>query len=209
MLRDIQSLEFAHDLKVPLQLIASCVQLLEGELQANVRAAGYLRTLARSADQLESMVRRALEEDDGRRGLRDVVADAKEIARQFDLPARRKAVKLRFSSNAGKFRMAVDGEKLRRILDNLLSNALRFTPPGGWISLEVQLMGDAVEFIVSDSGCGIPAALQSRVFEDGFSTDSTGHGLSIAQKYAAALGGSLRLKSFPGLGSTFTLRIPV
>ena len=209
MLSEMQSLEFAHDLKVPLQLIASCVQLLEGEVRADSAAGGYLRTLARSADQLQSMVRHALEEDDRRAGLRDIMKDAREIAAEFDMLARRKGVRVDFSSNASRFGMRVDGEKLRRILHNLLSNALRFTPERGRIRVEVRLLGDAVEFSVADSGCGIPAELQERVFERGFSADSTGHGLCIAKKYAGLLGGSLRLESWVGIGSRFTLRIPV
>lgn len=209
MLRDIQSMEFAHDLKVPLQLISSCVQLLEAELEANTRAEEYLRTLARSANQLQNMVQNALENDEIRRGKRDVVKDARELAREFDVLARRRGVKVVFSANASKFSMQTDGEKLRRILDNLLANALRFTPPGGRIGLDVRLLGDSVEFSVEDTGCGIPEKVQAKVFEPGYTTGGTGHGLAIAKKYAGMLGGSINLQSRPGLGSRFTLRIPV
>lgn len=209
MLKDIQSMEFIHDLKTPLQLISSCVELLQGELGEDCAAGDYLRMLARSADQLRSMVRTALEGESAERGLRDVVRDAREIAGEFDLLARRRGLRVRFSSNAASFRMRTDGEKLRRILHNLLSNALRFTAPGGMIRLEALLLGDAVEFSVADSGCGIPADRQAQLFERGFSTDSTGHGLCIARKYASILGGSLKLRSRPGCGSRFTLRIPV
>ena len=201
--------EFAHDLKVPVQLISSCVQLLEDEFKANARTEGYLRTLARSADQLQSMLSHALEEEELRAGRRDVVGDARNLAREFELLADRKRVRVRFLSNASKFNLCTDGEKLRRILHNLLSNALRFTPAGGSIELRVQLMGDSVEFSVRDTGCGIPKEYQSRVFEDGFSTDGSGHGLAICRKYAAQLGGSLEMESVPGMGSGFTLRLPV
>jgi len=208
MLRELQSVEFAHDLKVPLQLITSCVQLLEEEIHTNARAEGYLRTLARSADQLQTMVRRALEED-AQPGVRNIMKDAKDIAHEFDILARRKGIHVQFSANASQFCMRIDGEKLRRILRNLLSNALRFTPCGGRIRLDVQLMGDSVEFSVSDTGCGIPEKDQPRVFERGFSADSTGHGLIISKKYAEIMGGSLKMESWQGVGSRFTLRIPV
>lgn len=206
---DMRSIEFVHDLKVPLQLISSCVQLLEDELCANDRAGSYLRTLARSADTLQSMLSRALEADEVRLGRRDVVADARTLAREFDLLGAEKRVRVDFTSNSSKFSMRTDGEKLRRILHNLLANALRFTPPEGKILLKLWLMGDAVEFSVRDSGCGIPPEKQALVFKDGCSTDSSGHGLAIASRYAAQLGGSLALESVPGLGSCFTLRLPV
>jgi len=209
MSMDMRSLEFAHDLKVPLQLIASCVQLLEMELKQDSRVEGYLRTLARSADQIESMVRHALEGGEAEGGKRDVISDAREIAREFQLLGGRRGVQVDFSANASKFCMRIDGEKLRRILHNLLANALRFTPRGGRVGLDVQLLGDAVEFSVSDTGCGIPAQRQKQIFEDGYSTDGSGHGLYIVKRYAQMLGGSVALRSRPGLGSRFTLRIPV
>lgn len=201
--------EFAHDMKVPLQLIASCVQLLEDELQPNARAAEYLQTLARSAGQMQSMLKQAMEADALRVGRRDVVQDARNLAREFELLAARGQVRVHFTSNTSKFSMRTDGEKLRRILHNLLSNALRFTPPGGKISLKLWLTGDAVEFSVRDSGCGIPVEKQALVFMDGCSSDSSGHGLAICRSFAAQLGGSLHLESAPGLGSCFTLRLPV
>ena len=58
---DLRSMEFAHDLRMPIQLICSCVQLLEMELAPNVRAEGYLQMLMQSAGQLQSMVERALD----------------------------------------------------------------------------------------------------------------------------------------------------
>lgn len=206
---DMRSMEFAHDLKVPLQLIASCVQLLELELKQDARVEGYLRTLARSAGQIESMVRHALEDGEAEGGRRDVVSDAREIAREFALLGRQRGLQVEFSANASKFCMRIDGEKLRRILHNLLSNALRFTPKGGRVCLDVRLLGDAVEFSVSDTGCGIPAQRQERVFEDGYSTGGSGHGLCIVKRYAQMMGGDVSLSSRVGLGSRFTLRIPV
>lgn len=202
-------MEFAHDMKVPLQLIASCVQLLEDELCANDRVEGYLRTLARSADTLQSMLAHVLEADAVRTGRRDVVADGRMLVREFALLAKQKGVRVDFTANTSKFSMRTDGEKLRRILHNLLSNALRFTPPGGKILLKVWLMGDAVEFSVQDSGCGIPKEQQALVFEDGYSVGGSGHGLAIARNCARQLGGNLRMESVPGLGSCFTLRLPV
>ena len=213
---DLRSMQFAHDLKMPIQLIYSCVQLLKMELAPNARAEGYLSMLERSADQLRGMVTNAL--DGG--GLRedvpalrlcacDVVAEARDVSRQCGLFARERGVAVAFHSNAAKFTMEVDVEKLDRILHNLLSNALRYTNPGGRVEVAAELRGDAVEFIVSDDGCGIAPERQSGIFELGVSDGGTGCGLAIVREYAAMLGGSTWVESAPGRGSRFVVRLPV
>ena len=209
-------MQFAHDLKMPIQLIYSCVQLLELEVAPNARAESYLKLLERSADQLQSMVSNALDggglrENDPTLRLRvcDVVAEARDVARQCELFAREQGVTVAFRSNAAEFAMAVDVEKLDRILHNLLSNALRFTRPGGRVEVSAELRGDAVEFIVSDDGCGIPPERQSAIFELGVTDGGQGYGLAIVREYAALLGGEVRVDSAPGQGSRFIVRLPV
>ena len=213
---DLRSMQFAHDLKMPIQLIYSCVQLLEMELAPNDRAESYLRLLERSADQLQSMVRSAL--DDGGRcdmgtALRlspcDVVAEARAVSRQCELFAREQGISLAFRSNAAEFVMAVDVEKIDRILNNLLANALRFTRRDGRVEVAVELRGDAVDFIVTDNGCGIPADRQRRIFELGETDGGLGYGLNIVREYAAMMGGSVWVDSHPGRGSRFTVCLPV
>ena len=209
-------MQFAHDLKMPIQLIYSCVQLLEMELESNDRAEGYLKLLERSADQLQNMVRSALDNGDfrgagpvPRLSLCDVVAEARSVARQCEPFARERGVTVAFGSNAAEFTMAIDVEKLDRILHNLLSNALRFTQAGGQVEVFVALRGDAVEFIVSDDGCGISPERQQRIFELGETEGGLGYGLAIVREYAMLLGGGVGVESAPGRGSRFTVRLPV
>ena len=229
---DLRAMQFAHDLKMPIQLIYSCVQLLELEVAPNARAEGYLKLLERSADQLQCMVRSALDDGNfrgslpragagssGESGLDaglalrlsvcDVVAEVRDVSRQCELFAREQGVAVAFRSNAAEFPMTVDVEKLNRILYNLLSNALRFTRPGGRVEVAVELRGDAVEFIVADDGCGIPPERQSRIFELGETDGGLGYGLAIVREYAALLGGDVRVDSAPGKGSRFTVHLPV
>lgn len=211
---DLRSLEFAHDLKMPIQLIYSCVQLLEMEIGANSRAESYLRMLTRSADQLQSMVRSALdgeslEREEAHLALRDVVGLARDTCRQYALCARQKGLKLCFCANVSQFRMPVDAEKLERILRNLIANALRFTPAGGRVELSATLRGDSMEFAVQDSGCGIEPNRQEKVFETGVSDGGDGYGLGIVRRYAQLLGGDVRLESAPGRGCRFSVRLPV
>ena len=211
---DLRSMKFAHDLKMPIQLIYSCVQLLEMELSPNAKAEGYLQMLLKSADQLQNMVHNAL--DDGRfpdsalrLKVQDVVARARFVSRQCALCAGEKGVRVHFDTNAAQFRMPTDGEKLERILHNLLSNALRFTASGGHVAVSVRVRGDAVDFVVSDDGCGIPPERQMHIFEPGVSDGSTGYGLPIVREYARALGGDVSVESCPGRGSSFTVHLPV
>ena len=207
-------MQFAHDLKMPIQLIYSCVQLLELELAPNARAEGYLKMLERSADQLQNMVRSALDDGESRGAVLrlspcDVVAEVRSVSHQCELFAREMGVAVAFRSNAAEFFMAMDVEKLDRILHNLLSNALRFTRPGGRVEAAVELRGDAVEVIVSDDGCGIPAERHRRIFELGETDGGLGYGLAIVREYAALLGGEVWVESEPGQGSRFIVRLPV
>ena len=201
----------AHDLKMPLQLIYSCVQLLEMEISPNARAEGYLQMLLRSADELQSMVRQALDTDApaSRLQVQDVVSIARNVSRQCALLAEEKGVRLHFETNAAAFRMPTDGEKIRRILQNLVGNALRFTPAGGHISVSVRILGDMIELAVNDTGCGIRREMQGEIFKPGVTDGGTGWGLSIVQDYARELGGEVALASAPGRGSCFTVRLPV
>ena len=211
---DLQAMQFAHDLKMPIQLIYSCVQLLEMELSPNARAEGYLQMLLRSADQLNTMVSGALEGDAAPGGelqlrLRDVVAEVRALCRRCAVYGEEKGLFLHFETNAARFLMPLDTEKLQRILQNLISNALRFSPTGGHVAVRLRVQGDAVEVCVADEGCGVPENMRGRIFEPGVTTGGHGFGLSAARDLARSMGGDVYLQSAPGRGSCFALRLPV
>ena len=98
---------------------------------------------------------------------------------------------------------------LARILLNLISNALRFTPRGGEVTVVWRAMGDYVEICVADDGAGIAPERLPYVFLRGESDGGYGHGLPIAQRLARIMGGDLTASSQSGKGSAFTLRLPV
>jgi signal transduction histidine kinase len=109
-----------------------------------------------------------------------------------------------------------DHKKLSQILRNLIANALKFTPNGS-VRVSAECRGDGkVIFRVVDTGIGIAAEHQARLFEDFVQIDSplqkrlrgTGLGLSLSRKLAQLLGGDIRVQSQPGEGSTFTLEVP-
>ena len=109
-----------------------------------------------------------------------------------------------------------DRRLLETILENLLTNAIRYTPAGGRVSVGARTAGEAVEVSVRDTGPGIDPDQQRLVFDDLYRTDEArqvttggaGLGLSIARRAAQALDGSIGLESVPGAGSTFTVRLP-
>ncbi|CAN5893080.1 hypothetical protein BH11GEM1_BH11GEM1_05150 [soil metagenome] len=112
--------------------------------------------------------------------------------------------------------VSVDHEKTRQILLNLLSNSVKFTPPGGRIDVRSEVTGDSVLIHVSDTGIGIPAERMESVFEPfvqvhGTLKDPTGGvglGLAISRDLARRMGGELTVRSTDAMGSTFTLRLP-
>ena len=112
---------------------------------------------------------------------------------------------------------AADRDKLQQILVNLLTNAIKFTAPGGAVRLEVAADAAAVRIAVVDSGIGIAADKQALIFEPFVQVDrqaardsrpGVGLGLAISRDLARGMGGDLTVASTPGAGSTFTLTLP-
>ena len=204
---DFRSMELAHDLKTPIQLIYSCVQMIEMECLPNARAEKYIRMLTQSADQLQGMVLNALRPQT--EDVCDIAACARMLAEQIGQLCADAGIRFAFHTNADSLRMYADGEKIERILQNLAANAIRFTPKGGAIMLEMRAMNDFVELSVADTGCGIAPEDRERVFEAGVTNGGTGIGLYEAQAFAGSMDGKILLESEIGTGSRFTLRLPV
>ena len=108
-----------------------------------------------------------------------------------------------------------DERRVRQVLFNLLSNAVGFSPPGGSVTLAVERTPDAVSFSVSDQGPGIPEELKDKVFE-WFETHSHGSrhrgvglGLSLVRSFVELHGGTVRIDSRPGQGTTVTCTFPL
>lgn len=112
-----------------------------------------------------------------------------------------------------------DPQGIRKVLGNLVHNAIKFTNPGGRIKIRAQARGDNVEFAVEDNGCGIAAKDLPRIFERFYKTDrarargqgdlhGTGLGLAIAKHIVEAHGGRIWAESFEGKGSTFYFTLP-
>jgi two-component system OmpR family sensor kinase len=112
--------------------------------------------------------------------------------------------------------VAADGERVRQIVDNLLSNAVRHTPAGSPVTVTVTGVADGGQLDVTDAGSGMTPEQAARVFERFYRTDGArgrssggaGLGLAIAASLTAAHGGQLTVDTAPGQGATFRLRLP-
>ena len=110
-----------------------------------------------------------------------------------------------------------DEEALRQILDNLVTNAIKYTPEGGKVKIGWKIEGSEIVIRVRDNGIGIPEKHHHRIFERFYRVDKarsremggTGLGLAIVKHLTQMLGGSVALKSTPGKGSTFQVRLPL
>ncbi len=125
--------------------------------------------------------------------------------------AAKKHIRLEVSAYADLTTVRADRRALRSILDNLLSNAIRFTPDGGEILLSAEEIKNFVQFSVRDTGRGIEAERLSTIF-DRFSTLSergTGLGLALARRLVESLGGQIAVESRLGHGATFRFTVPV
>jgi signal transduction histidine kinase len=213
----------SHELRTPLTSIMGYAHLIAaGQLgPVTERQAHALQKIDASAGVLLRLITDLLALSQlklGRVDVQPAVHDAVALLRvaldeQGPLPAA-PALALRLPD--GPVAVVTDGEKVVRILSNLLSNAFKFTPSGR-IEVEVAPDGDVVEWRVRDTGIGIPAEERDAVFDefrqvDGSTTrlyGGTGLGLALSRRLAELLGGAVRLESEVGRGSLFTLRLPL
>ena len=212
----------SHDLRTPLTLIADPVhQLAEAD---NITA--DQRTLMQLADKnvkrLQRLVNQILDIrkfDNGKLALHlmrfDVSKAVQEWCKPFAHAARKQHIK--FVQNidlSADFNTAADLEKIERIFFNLLSNAFKFTPENGTISVNLSREGDNILLAVSDSGRGMSDEEKSHVFERFFKTDTVNHngsgiGLALSKVFAEMHSGTIKAESVVGEGTTMTLVLPV
>jgi signal transduction histidine kinase len=212
----------SHDLRTPLTSITGYVELaLEDELADDVR--GYLQVVARNADRLLALVNDllfvarlqagelSLEPDDIE--LAEVVREA---VHAMEPRAAAKRITLTCALDAVPS-VHADRGRVQQVLDNLVSNALKFTPEGGTVHVSLARNSGSVQIEVTDSGIGIGAQDQRRLFERFFRAESaverqlpgTGLGLYISRVIAEAHQGSITVESELGRGSTFRMELPV
>jgi two-component system, sensor histidine kinase and response regulator len=213
----------SHELRTPLASILGYVEILREEGVSGPDAERCAEVIERNAQrllrlvgdlQLLSQIQSGKMAMEFRRAdLADIAAHAMEELRP---EAQRKHIDLALSVTAIPV-LSVDPTRIAQLLANLLSNAVKFTPDGGRVEVRLGSEGGQVVLAVSDTGVGIPAADQERIFERFYRTaivrrqeiPGTGLGLTITKAIVAAHNGTIAVESADGRGSTFTIRLPL
>jgi two-component system, OmpR family, sensor kinase len=207
----------SHELRTPLTAIRGHADALrEGVVGDPDARAASLDVIAAEADRLERLVGDVLDLaklDANRFTLLKEEVDMGRLVDQvyaaFGEEARRRGIDYECDAAAGPV-IVTDGDRVFQIVSNLVSNAFRWTPDGGRVSLALAQANGAVSVSVADTGPGITPVERERIFRPFWSRDGagTGLGLAIARELALALGGRIVLESEPGEGSRFDLLLP-
>ena len=218
----------SHDMRTPLNAILGSSELARQHLDEPQRAAGYLDRIDSSGRYLLGLINDILEMARMEHGqvrlesrpfdLRKCVDDC---LAAFRIQAGREGKALRENFAAGPETVVGDERRIQQILNNLLSNAFKFTPAGGEITLSVRQTEPGeygrYEFAVADTGIGMSPEFLRRIFEPyaremrfgDRAASGTGLGMSITRSLAALMGGEIQVESEPGKGSRFTVVLPL
>lgn len=212
----------SHDLRTPLTLIAGPVeQLVEAD---NLTA--DQKSLVRIANKNVRILMRLINQildfrkyENGKLDLNltevDLAALMAEWCESFKAVARSRDIDFRVSvGGCAGLTMALDMEKIERVMFNLISNAFKYTPANGTITVTLRRDGDNVVISVADTGKGITAEDQLHIFERFFQVDKvhpngSGIGLSLAKAFVELHGGTITVASEPGRGARFDVTLPV
>ena len=228
-----QKLQFftnvSHEVRTPLTLILAPLDRLIISLRESPYASD-LGLIQKNANRLLRVINqildfRKVEGKQEKLAVReiDLVPFVGEIKSYFDSMASVRAIAYTFTSSIKQCTLWIDPDLLEKVFVNLLSNAFKFTPEGGTISVTLRLRlekegENKLVIEVSDSGIGIPADKQGAIFDRFYQVASpdkgnpvvgTGIGLHLCREFVRMHHGTITVKSEPGAGSTFTVTLPV
>jgi two-component system phosphate regulon sensor histidine kinase PhoR len=218
----------SHELKTPLSVIKANVEtLMEGAIDDSEHRISFLHQIEHQADRLHFLILDLLSLARIESGQElfefgavpvEEVVQACALRHQTRAEARGQTLEVEGQppTEGEPLTIWADEEALDQILDNLLDNAVKYTPQGGRIRIGWQAEPEWVQLEVSDTGIGIPPTDLPRIFERFYRVDKarsrelggTGLGLSIVKHLTQAMGGTVHATSQMGAGTTFTLRLP-
>ena len=211
----------SHELRTPLTLIADPVEMLLEDSGIKGKSRELLKTVQRNAIALQQLVSNILDFrkiQNGKMELKlvrfDIVEALKVWIGDFRLTAERKKIKLHFINDkfSGDNIIVADKEKIARVVFNLLSNALKYTPAGGDIFVDIATIGDKLRIDVRDTGKGIDKDEANKVFERFFqakgAASGTGIGLALVKSFVELHNGEVKVESELDKGSDFIVVIP-
>jgi signal transduction histidine kinase len=215
----------SHELRTPLAAIYGAALTLQRDdvrLEDSQRT-GLLAVISNEADRLARIVNDILwasRLDSGQMGIAIESCDAEALTTQVvhalraHAPAR---IVLEVGAEPALPPVAADPDKLRQVLTNLIDNAVKYSPDGGQVAVDVTRVGNRIRFRVRDEGLGIPPAEQTRIFEKFFRLDpqltrgvgGTGLGLYICRELVERMHGRIGVSSNGRKGSSFSVELPV
>jgi len=215
----------SHELRTPLNAIIGFSEVLLERMfgELNEKQDDYLKDIFTSGKHLLSLINDILdlskieagrmELDLGDFDAAQALANAMVLIRER---AQTHGINLTLEADPLIGEICADERKFKQILLNLLSNAVKFTPDGGKVALRAKAIGSGIEVAVTDTGVGISAEDQLVVFDEFKQVgrhytnkhEGTGLGLALTKRFVELHGGTLRLDSEPGVGSTFTFTLP-
>ena len=220
---------FTHELRSPVSVIRSLLQtVLSGYTgEINPQQRDILDRAARRVDFLRKLIDDLLDLANGRAP--QTSADLKapvplngvleNVVKRFELPANEKGLTLEWHGDppGGECLVWATVEGLDRIFNNLVSNAVKYTPQGGKVRVALNRAAKEAVVEVADTGIGIPAEAMPHLFEEFFRApnarsierEGTGLGLSIVRETVNNLGGRVSVQSEPGVGTCFTVTLPL
>jgi len=213
----------SHELRTPLASLKALTETLQtGALDDPVAAKRFLKQMEIEIDNLTQMVQEFLDLsriESGRVTFNRQPVDPRSLIEQaverMALQAERSGLTIGMEDRGPVPAVNADAERIESVLTNLLHNAIKFTPPGGKISVSAYQKENDVVFSIRDTGVGIKPEDLSRIFERFYKADQsrsgggTGLGLSIARHTVEAHGGKIWAESTPGQGSVFYFSLPL
>ena len=220
----------SHDIRTPMNAILGYAQLMEDELKGKElpETLDHLKKLQQSGNLLLSILNNVLDMariESGKMEIDESYGQIKEIQQTlleiFDDEAKKKNIAFHYTVNVEHEHVLTDITKVKEIFANILSNAIKYTPSGGSVTVNVdELPCDEPGYMiartsVSDTGIGMSQEYLTRIFEAFTREQNTtkskiagsGLGMSIVKKYVELLGGTINVESEPGKGSTFTVTL--
>ncbi|MDR1449909.1 MAG: HAMP domain-containing histidine kinase [Propionibacteriaceae bacterium] len=214
--------DVSHEIKTPLAVIANYADALRhAEQLTPEQLREHSETIAKATRRLAALVANILKLNKLENGR---IAPA---PRPFDLARQLSEAAITFADAfdakninftavlPDQAQVEADEGLLEIVWQNLLANAVKFTPPGGNVELSLTSAPEAVSVTVQDSGCGMTQAVKARIFDKFYQADPSagggdgnGLGLALARRAAQMAGASMALRSAPGLGSAFTVVVP-
>jgi signal transduction histidine kinase len=218
----------SHELRAPIAAVRLMAEILDsGRIADDVKKQDYFRLIVQECRRLTSLVENVLDFSRIDQGRKQYVFEpvhlgalVHQTAALMEPCAAQQQVRLELAAptpEAENLQPCWDGEAIRQALVNLLDNAIKHSPAGATVKVEIEIAANLVRLWVEDQGDGIPAAEQARIFELFYrrgselrrETKGVGIGLSIVKHIAEAHGGRVIVESTVGQGSRFALELPI